>query len=83
MSKCEIDRQAIVDQLPKTADGVPIAPGDLAWFCWPSVRHVRVESVREEFILAVTVDAGLSFRAAPDSLFSTHEAATRALAAAE
>jgi hypothetical protein len=64
----EIERlRAIVDRLPKTADGVPIAPGQGVWTWFPD--RSQPETVTLQRIGACGVYAGC---------YSTREAAEKA-----
>ena len=75
--------QAIVDKLPKTADGVPVTPGTTLWFCdpfgktksWKIGRDLRAKTT----VLVEADPAGNEFEEyGPADCYSTREAAEKA-----
>jgi len=83
----EIDRlQAIVDRLPKTADGVPVTPGMIVWI-WSKVETPKPSPIREKRLLYSYHDwcdvqtgyVSATRKSVPlCSVYSTHEAAEKA-----
>ena len=73
----KIDRlQAIVDKLPKTADGVPITPGMTVWTkYWTGPRKELVDDL-QVFVAEPTI--WMNGEADTDQLYSTEAAAREA-----
>ena len=83
--------QAIVDKLPKTADGVPVTPEMILWRKWPdlapecdSIRTATVKAVHASGATLYCVAHGDGYRETPvpwSELYSTREAAKAAIGA--
>jgi hypothetical protein len=73
----EITRlQAIIDRLPKTADGVPIVPGDTIWFDidnYSTVAGIEIEEPGGQWWVSFGISG-----AETDQCYSTREAANKA-----
>ena len=76
----EIDRlRAIVDKLPKTADGVPITPGMDVWEVIPGTGVICYWcGVRIIDEVGIVAENGSSTRTTPDRCYSTEAAAIEA-----
>jgi hypothetical protein len=74
----EIERlQAIVGRLPKTADGVPIAPGDVVWLIGSHCDPFQVTILNEIVIRYPDKETSSHY---PSWCYSTRKAAEQARA---